>query len=158
MQLQQCRHVFASAVELQQDCGRGQEHLSARLDEGDVCVYQVGTWMVDAVTVGSGKPPRLLCVRCDVIQINWTTDMEHGRIIATPISRIEGSSVHVDEDEEFAGVEFGPEQLVARVPADWADDYLGTLGAPLPSMLPAALLEAQDLPVECGRFEGPGLG
>ena len=81
-------HISASAVDLQRDCGRGQEHLSARLEEGDVCVYQVGTWMVDNVPVGPGDPPRLLLARVDCLQINWTTDCEHGRILATAVSTL----------------------------------------------------------------------
>ena len=98
-------HISASAVDLQRDCGRGQEHLSARLEEGDVCVYQVGTWMVDNVPVGPGDPPRLLLARVDCLQINWTTDCEHGRILATAVSRRDGDALRIDEDVEFAGIE-----------------------------------------------------
>ena len=58
--------------------------------------------LVDFVEVGSGAPARLLLVRCDIVQINWTGTGEHGRILATPISSIEGSTVHIDEDEEYA--------------------------------------------------------
>ena len=150
--------VSMNDIEFQRDCGRGPEHLSARLVEGDVCVYQVGTWMVDWSPVGSGNPPRLLLVRCDCLQLNWTMTHEHGRILATAINRWQGEEVRIDEDEEYAGVEFGPEQLVARVGADWEDDFVGRLRAVLPDELPACLLEEQELPVETGRFEGPGLG
>ncbi|GMI16200.1 hypothetical protein TrLO_g12943 [Triparma laevis f. longispina] len=141
----------ASVVDLQSDCGRGQEHLSARLEEGDVCVYQVGTWMVDSVSVGPGEPPRLLLARVDCLQINWTTDCEHGRILATPVSTRQGDALHIDKDVEYAGVEFGPEQLIARLPVAWADEYAGTLLAPLPEMLPASLLEKEELIVETAR-------
>ena len=134
-----CGRLICAALELQRDCGRGQDHLSARLLEGDVAVYQTGTWMVDWVAVGPGAPPRLLLARVDCLQINWTIDCEHGRIIGTAISSLEGNQLRVAEEEEYAGVEFGPEQLVARIPADWADDQSGTLLAPLPAMLPASL-------------------
>ena len=144
-------HISASAVDLQRDCGRGQEHLSARLEEGDICVYQVGTWMVDNVPVGPGDPPRLLLARVDCLQINWTTDCEHGRILATAVSTREGDALRIDEDVEFAGIEFGPEQLIARVPVAWADEYAGTLLAPLPDMLAASLPEEEDLEVETVR-------
>ena len=147
-----------NAIELQRDCGRGLEHLSARLVEGDVCVYQVGTWMVDWSPVGSGTPARLLLVRVDCLQLNWTMLNEHGRILATAINGWQGDEVRIDEGEEYAGVEFGPEQLVARVPAAWDDDFVGRLLADLPAELPASLVEETRLPVETGRFEGPGLG
>jgi len=64
------RAVVASAVELQSECGRGQQHLSARLEEGDVCVYQVGTWLVDWVPVGPGDAPRLLLAKVECLQVN----------------------------------------------------------------------------------------
>ena len=159
-----CPAVCASeaqsdCVELQSDCGRGVAHLSYRLEEGDVCVYQVGTWQVDWSEVGSGAPPRLLLVRVDCLQLNWTHDHEHGLITATAINEVDGRLVRVDEDEPYA-VAFAPEQLVARVPATWADDFVGTLLAPLPSRLPASLAVEDEvlLPVQTGRFEGPGLG
>lgn len=167
--LHSCRRTAVihanAAVELQQDCGRGLEHLSARIEEGDVCVYQVGTWHVDWSEVGSGDPPRLLLVRADVLQLNWAGDHEHGRIIATAITDTDSddaesiSAVSIAENEPFAGVEFGPEQLIARVPAEWVDEFTGRLLAPLPAILPASLVgEEQWLEIETGRFMGPGLG
>lgn len=158
-----CPAVCASEsdyVELQSEYGRGVAHLSYRLEEGDVCVYQVGTWQVDWSEVGSGAPPRLLLVRVDCLQLNWTHDHEHGLITATAINEVDGRLVRVDEDEPYGAVAFAPEQLVARVPATWADDFVGTLLAPLPSRLPASLAVEEEvlLPVQTGRFEGPGLG
>ena len=82
----------ASAIELQRDCGRGLSHLSARVEEGDVCVYQVGTWQVDWSEAGPGAPPRLLLVRVDCMQLNWTHEHEHGLIHATAISEVDGST------------------------------------------------------------------
>lgn len=154
----------SGSVELQRDCGRGLAHLSARLKEGDLCVYQVGTWHVDYTPVGSGNPPRLLLARVDVLQLNFAGDHEHGRIIGTAISSIEGSALHVREDEPFGAVEFGPEQLIARLPARWASDFEGSLldaRDALPASMPASLADEEDgklLPVELGRHEGPGLG
>ena len=108
-----CPAVCASeaqsdCVELQSDCGRGVAHLSYRLEEGDVCVYQVGTWQVDWSEVGSGAAPRLLLVRVDCLQLNWTHDHEHGLITATAINEVDGRLVRVDEDEPYA-VAFAPE-------------------------------------------------
>ena len=113
-----------------------------------MCVYQTGSWMVDWVVVGPGDPPRLLLARVDCLQINWTTDCEHGRIIGTAITSHNGNDLNVDEAVEYAGIEFGPEQLVARVPAAWANDFQGTLLAPLPAVLPASLPDSIILPVE----------
>ena len=48
-------------------------------------------------------PPRLLLVRVDCLQLNWTNDHEHGRVIATAInSLVDGEKVHVNEDEPYA--------------------------------------------------------
>ena len=47
--------------------------------------------------------------------------------------------------------QFGPEQLIARVPVAWADEYAGTLLAPLPDMLAASLPEEEDLEVQTAR-------
>ena len=149
------------AVELQKDCGRGLEHLSARLQEGtDLMVYQIGTWHVDHTEVGSGAPPRLLLARVDILQLNFAGDHEHGRIIGTAISAVDGSALTVNEDEEYGGVECGPEQLIARIPAQWESDYCGELLAQIPATLPASLAgdDGTLLPVELGRHEGPGLG
>ena len=153
-------HASAIEAELQRDCGRGLAHLSARLEEGDVCVYQVGTWQVDYSEVGPGAPPRLLLVRVDCLQLNWTHDHEHGLVTATAINEVDGRAVRIDLDEPYGAVAFAPEQLIARVPATWADDFVGSLLAPLPSRLPASLAIEDELllPVQTGRFEGPGLG
>ena len=66
-------------------------------------------------------------------------------------ARVQCHALRIDEDVEFAGIEFGPEQLIARVPVEWADEYAGTLLAPLPDMLAASLPEEEDLEVETGR-------
>ena len=72
------------------------------------------------------------------------------QILATPVSALDGSVLRIDEDVEYAGIEFGPEQLVARVPVEWASEYEGTLLAPLPATLAASLPEEDELVVETG--------
>ena len=94
-------------------------------------MYQVGTWQVDWSPAGPGNPPRLLLVRVDCLQLNWTHDHEHGLITATAISEVDGTAVRIDEDEPYGAVAFAPEQLVARVPAEWDGDHVGVLLAPL---------------------------
>ena len=37
--------------------GRGLDHLSAALEEGDLVCYQIGSWKVDGVVVGDGAEP-----------------------------------------------------------------------------------------------------
>ena len=94
------------------------------------------------------------------LELNWTHDHEHGLIHATAITEIDGSVVRIDEDEPLGGVSFAAEQLVARVGAEWTSDYAGTTLASLPLQLPASLAVDEEvlLPVETGRFDGPGLG
>lgn len=125
-------------------------------------MYQVGTWQLDWSPAGPGNPPRLLLVRIDCLRLNWTHDHEHGSLIATAIAAIDDSrtEVRIDENEPVGAVEFAPEQLVARVPAEWADDFSGTLSVALPAMLPASLVtdEEVQLPVQMGRYDGPGFG
>ena len=103
--------------------GRGEFHLSAALDEGDVVVWQSGTWMVDGVEVGDGTPPKLHYARIDNIQLVWTHNCEHGVIRGTEVILSNNSGddkttrffVSTPLDE----VEFGPEQLIARLPVVW---------------------------------------
>ena len=59
------------------DFGRGLEHLSADLVEGDVTLFQTGSWAVDGVTVGTGEP-RLEAAVLSSIQLVWTHNCEHG--------------------------------------------------------------------------------
>ena len=40
--------------------------------------------------------------------MNWTTDCEHGRIIATAISSRDGNALRIDESEEHGGVKARP--------------------------------------------------
>jgi ribosomal protein L27 len=119
----------SSSIDFQSDStqfGRGDYHLSASLQEGDVVVYQTGTWLVDGVEVGSGTPPTLQYAKIEAIQLVWTHNCEHGVL--------RGIEVNIDTDididiadpsriitptEPLVEVEFGPEQLVARIPVKW---------------------------------------
>ena len=103
--------------------GRGEFHLSATLDEGDVVVWQSGTWTVDGVEVGDGTPPKLHYARIDNIQLVWTHNCEHGVIRGTKVI-LSNNSVDDTKTRFFVSVpldevEFGPEQLIARLPVVW---------------------------------------
>jgi len=109
-------------------------HLSAILNEGDAVVYQTGTWEVDGVEVGTGEPMQLCYAKIDTLQLVWTHDCEHGQIRGLSLNLAsfdEGSEVSTkgrndnDNDngnnlgDEYEFVEFGPEQLLARLPVEW---------------------------------------
>jgi len=102
--------------------GRGEMHLSAVLEEGDVVAYQTGTWFVDGVAVGDDDMPATLnYCRIETMQIVWSHNCEHGVL--------RGMELKYDKETntlEMTGsnnvVEFGPEQLIARFPVEWKDD------------------------------------
>jgi hypothetical protein len=112
--------------------GRGEMHLSAMLEEGDVVVYQTGTWWVDGVTVGTGSPPGFSYARMETIQIVWTHNCEHGVLRGVELEL--EAQVREDDSSEsrtaqffreavpLEPVEFGPDQLVARLPVTWNDE------------------------------------
>ena len=107
---------------LQRDRGRGAYHLSAELSENDVVAFQTGTWLVDNVAVGDGSPPCMQLARVDVLQINWTTNGEHGWLRCTAMETSgDGESLKLREDED---IEVGPEQLLASIPVSWDEDGL----------------------------------
>lgn len=127
--------LSSSAIDYQSDAknfGRGDMHLSAALVENDVVVYQTGTWYVDGVQVGEGSPPAYRYALVDSLQIVWTHNCEHGVIRGLSLELIENDT----EDDTDEGVlqrlaqldglardvEFGPEQLVARIPVELAGD------------------------------------
>jgi hypothetical protein len=114
--------------------GRGDMHLSAALDEGDIVVYQTGTWEVDGVEVGDGSPACFNYCAVETIQLVWTHNCEHGFI--------QGMAVNVDADSSTVEIisplnfiDFGPEQLVARLPVKWISDDEAELLVSLPSEL-----------------------
>ena len=111
---------------------------------------------MDGATVGDDPdaPPIMKYCKVDTLQIVWTHNCEHGVIRGISVeiggggtigsgsaNQEEGSdsSCHdvsccttPDDDLEF--VEFGPEQLVARLPVEWLDEGCerGYLAVPLP--------------------------
>uniref|UniRef100_A0A7S4BRC1 peptidylprolyl isomerase n=2 Tax=Chrysotila carterae TaxID=13221 RepID=A0A7S4BRC1_CHRCT len=132
------RHVPPRAlVEFQSFFGRGDEHLSAFLEEGDVVAYQVGSWEVDGVEVGSGGAPSLRFAIVDHVQIVWSHNCEHGVVRAHAL-RLDAGGLSLVAEDASELVEFGPEQLRARATNE------SPLGAELLFALPdslAALLQ-----------------
>lgn len=115
---------------------------------------------MDGVTVGDDpdEPPTMRYCKVDTLQIVWTHNCEHGFIrgisvdIGGGVGTIGSGSANrevgsnnvchevscrttLDDDLEF--VEFGPEQLVARLPVEWSDEECehGYLAVPLPDEL-----------------------
>ena len=128
----------SSSIDFQRDHGRGDEHLSAFLEEGDVVVYQTGTWLVDGVEVGDGRPPTYEWAKIDSLQVVWTHNCEHGVLRGIAVKEEEavdskGDFVRLCEMDPMEFIEFGPEQLVARVGVEWDDEEerRGTSGVPL---------------------------
>ena len=90
-------------------------HLSAMLDEGDVVMFQTGSWLVDGVRVGDDNAPSLEYARVETIQIVWTHNCEHGVIRGLRMEERDGARLVVGADF----VQFGPEQLLARLAVNW---------------------------------------
>ena len=107
--------------------GRGEFHLSADIDEGDIVVYQTGTWYVDGVEVGDGSPADWKLAKMETIQVVWTHNCEHGVLRGYAVKLFDDdcdqSTIVYDTSEngDLEVVEFGPEQLVARLPVEWDD-------------------------------------
>ena len=111
--------------------GRGLNHLVAQLEDGDFVMYQEGSWCVDSVVVGPGDPPRLRAAMVDCVQVKCTQTCEHGVVHAFDAEVVDGAIVCHEGAEE---IDFGPEQLVARIPngdgamrmeVDEADELIG---------------------------------
>lgn len=113
----------SSTIDFQSDTsqfGRGERHLSAMVNEGDVVVYQTGSWMVDGVVVGDSIEPSFEYCQVETIQVVWTHNCEHGVLRGIALELLQDQCfVPV---EPLQPVEFGPEQLVARIPVQWMDD------------------------------------
>ncbi|CAM9499067.1 unnamed protein product, partial [Heterosigma akashiwo] len=107
-------------IEYQSDetYGRGDLHLSAALNEGDVVIYQTGLWEVDGVQVGDGEETTFECGIVDTIQIVWTHNCEHGFIRGMRAS-IDNDSGQISIKEPLEFIDFGPEQLHARIRVEW---------------------------------------
>lgn len=124
-------------LELQSDdeYGRGEMHLSAVLNEGDVVIYKTGLWEVDGVQVGDGEETNYEYGIIDTIQVVWTHNCEHGFIRGMKIILDrEGKKLSILQPYEF--IDFGPEQLYARIKEiDWINEHEGFLSMSLSSEL-----------------------
>ena len=115
----------STTIDFQADYGRGIDHLTADLEPGNVVVYQTGTWWVDGVAVGDGStPPAWEYCLVDTIQIVWSHNCEHGVVRGFGMTIVNnekgGSLLKVDDFDDM--IDFGPEQLVARIPVEPVDD------------------------------------
>mmetsp|Transcript_34451 Transcript_34451/g.70475 ORF Transcript_34451/g.70475 Transcript_34451/m.70475 type:complete len:200 (+) Transcript_34451:28-627(+) len=112
--------------------GRGVDHISADINEGDVIAYQDGTWFVDGTEVGDGSPATVRYCLVDTVQIVWTHDCEHGLVYGfdLTVSSADNNDGQVCSDEHGAiikkgnifiiqnesYVQCGPEQILCRIP------------------------------------------
>ena len=118
--------------------GRGERHLSAVLNEGDVVAYQTGCWLVDGVTVGTDytNTPAVAFCRIETMQIVWTHNCEHGVVrgmeLVTNKQQQSGEGSAANSLRLTSNVvEFGPEQLLARFLVKWNDEGKPTSCIPL---------------------------
>lgn len=97
--------------------GRGIEHISADLNEGDVIAYQDGTWYVDGTEVGTGSAAIVRYMKVDTVQIVWTHDCEHGLVYGFDVkcdSVIKKGDEFIIQEDNY--VQCGPEQILCRIP------------------------------------------
>jgi hypothetical protein len=104
----------SSSIDYQRDHGRGIHHLTADLAEGDVVVYQTGTWYVDGVAVGNGQEEAWEYCLVDNLQIVWSHNCEHGVVRGFALVPEQDGRRRLEADWNEM-VDFGPEQLVARL-------------------------------------------
>lgn len=104
-------------IEYQSDWGRGQQHLSASVSEGNIVVFQGGTWFVDSVQVGDGTDPYFCYALIETIQLVWTHNCEHGVLRGLQVDIDDAGNVKLIQP--VATIEFGPEQLIAKIPVEW---------------------------------------
>lgn len=121
--------------------GRGIDHISADINEGDVIAYQEGTWYVDGTEVGDGSPAIVRYCLVDTVQIVWTHDCEHGLVYGFDLTVahndedvsyesgviVKKGSMFIVENESY--VQCGPEQILCRVPVSltelkWKNDAI----------------------------------
>ena len=100
--------------------GRGLDHLSAALEEGDLVLYQTGSWTVDGVSVGDGDEPALAYAVVDTLQLVFTHNCEHGWIYGSALECDADGALRPPDGDTF--VQFGPEQLLARLDGDALGD------------------------------------
>ena len=109
--------------------GRGVDHISVDLREGDVIAYQAGTWYIDGLSeVGDGSPSYVRYMVVDTIQLVWTHDCEHGVVNGYDLlvedasnedQIVEMKSKFISTDEYL---QIGPEQLLAKIPTHQIHD------------------------------------
>ena len=96
---------------------RGDDHISAFIDVGDLVLWREGSWLVDGVEVGDA-PPVLRLGLVTAIQVVWTHNCEIGVIYAdfvAPPTSAAGATRVVEDSPSPSGTQFGPEQLVAML-------------------------------------------
>ena len=112
---QQILRISSSATEWSSSEKRGEEHLSAQLEEGDVIMWQSGSWTVDGVVVGDGSPAYLQFGVVATVQLVWSHNCEHGVIHADPLvicTSNENLLIKAPSDDDEVA-QIGPEQLLA---------------------------------------------
>ncbi|KAJ8606218.1 hypothetical protein CTAYLR_010538 [Chrysophaeum taylorii] len=114
--------------------GRGYDHITATLEEGDLILYRDGSWLVDEVPVGDDEPT-LRFASVNLVQLVWTHNCEHGWVYGMSADVDDHFRVSVDESNE---VQVGPEQVVARLFT--SDDELDDESRRLVDAARAALL------------------
>ena len=92
--------------------GRGDRHLSAVLQEGDVVAYQTGSWYTSMASWWSHS-------LVETLQVVWTHNCEHGVIRGW---KLEPENGILQQQQQADLIEFGPEQLIARIPVEWTQD------------------------------------
>jgi len=108
--------------------GRGVDHISADLREGDVIAYQAGTWYIDGLSeVGDGSPSYVRYMVVDTIQLVWTHDCEHGVVNGYDLLVEDASNEdQIVEKSKFIAtdeyLQIGPEQVLARIPTHQIHD------------------------------------
>ena len=81
--------------------GRGEQHLSAVLYEGDTVIYRTGNWYVDGVLVGDEDAEIVYKIcRIETIQIVWTHNCEHGVLRGLDITTTSTSSSIIENENE----------------------------------------------------------
>ena len=114
--------------------GRGADHPSAFLEDGDLVAYQAGAWDVDGVAVGDGEPEIALAF-VTLVQLVFTHNCEHGWIHGVAATCEAGVATATDDE-----LQFGPEQLRARLAGAAGDD--GSVALDGPSLAAVAAAEA----------------
>lgn len=100
---------------------RGEMHISAAVNEGDTLVYRTGSWYVDGVLVGDeDATPAYEYCRVETIQLVWTHNCEHGVLRGLAVDLLEGDNdeqqgQHLALRTPLDEVQFGPEQIIARI-------------------------------------------